>query len=144
MFELVSTVHAMSPGASGGAEGGGSVLVQFIPLILIFLIFWFLIIRPQQRRAKQHRELVRSVKKGDQIYTDSGIRGTIQRVGDDEITVEIAPKVQVRMQRSRVASMVKEGKGGDDKPAKGKDKARDEEADGQDDAEEADTQQKQG
>lgn len=137
MFELVSTVHAMAPGASGGAEGGGSVLVQFIPLILIFLIFWFLIIRPQQKRAKQHRELVRSVKKGDQIYTDSGIRGTVQRVGDDEITVEIAPKVQVRMQRSRVASLIKEGRGGEDKPAKGK--GRDEES--QDDGEEADAQQ---
>lgn len=117
MFPFVREAMAMG---LGGAPGGDqtSVLVQFLPLVLIFVIFWFLVIRPQQRKAKEHRDMVAALKKGDEVYTDSGIRGTIvNRVeeGQLEVTLEIAPKVQVRVLRSRVGDMVKPGKG-EEKP----------------------------
>lgn len=118
MFSLVETAYAMAPSGGGGGGDGSAVLAQFVPLILIFLIFWFLVIRPQQKRAKSHRQLVANLKKGDEIYTDSGIRGTITRVGDETVTVEIAPKVNIRLQRGRVADVVKESRQPDKAEAK--------------------------
>jgi preprotein translocase subunit YajC len=87
------------------------MLSGFLPLILVFAIFWFLVIRPQQKRAKDLRNLVASLKKGDEVYTDSGILGTIQKVAEQSVTLEIAPKVSIRIQRARIAEIVKEGKG---------------------------------
>ena len=110
MFSFVDTALAMAPGASGTADSA-SVLSQFFPLILIFIIFWVFVIRPQQKRAKQHREMVANLKKGDEVYTDSGIRGTIQKVAEDHVTLEIAPKVAIHLMRARVADLVKEAKG---------------------------------
>lgn len=103
------TMPAMS-GLGGG--DGGSMFAQFVPLIMIFVIFWFLVIRPQQKKAKAHRELVKVLKKGDEVSTDGGILGTIQKVADDYVTLEIAPKVPIRIARSRIATVVKSGKGG--------------------------------
>jgi preprotein translocase subunit YajC len=96
-------------GGLGGGEGG-SAFAQFIPIILIFVIFWFLIIRPQQRKAKAHRALVAELKKGDDVITDGGILGTIQKVADDFVTLEIASKVPIRIMRSRISEVVKQGK----------------------------------
>ena len=108
MLDFAPVVFAM---ASAGGDGQtGSLFAQFVPLILIFGIFWFLVIRPQQKKAKAHQELVKNLKKGDEIFTDSGIRGTIQKVADDYVTVEISPKVPIKLIRSRVAEVVKEGK----------------------------------
>lgn len=124
MFPFIETAHAMAPGGGAGGDGA-AVFAQFIPLILIFAIFWFLVIRPQQRRAKAHRQLVAALKKGDEVYTDSGIRGTIQKVGDDVVTLEIAPKVSIRLVRSRVAELVRESRapqqGGKEKEKEAKD-----------------------
>ncbi len=114
MFPFIETAYAMSP--QGGADGA-SMLGSFLPLILVFVIFWFLVIRPQQKRAKEHRNLVANLKKGDEVYTDSGIHGTIQKVGDDSVTLEIAPKVAIRLVRSRIAEVLKEGKGPKAEPA---------------------------
>lgn len=102
MFPFVTEAYAMPPGLT---EGGGA-LMQFAPFILIFLIFWFLIIRPQQKKAKAHRELLLALKKGDEVKTDSGIHGTIARLADDYITLEIANKVQIRIDRPRVVERV--------------------------------------
>jgi len=110
MFSLVDTAYAMAPGASGASDGA-AVLSQFFPLILIFIIFWVFVIRPQQKRAKAHREMVANLKKGDEVFTDSGIRGTIMKVAEDHVTLEIAPKVAVHLLRGRVAEMAKEAKG---------------------------------
>jgi len=110
MFPLIESAYALAPGAGGGGDGA-SMLGGFIPLILVFAIFWFLVIRPQQKRAKDHRNVVASLKKGDEICTDSGIFGTIQKVAENSVTVEIAPKVSVRLVRSRVAEVLKEGRG---------------------------------
>lgn len=91
--------------AAGGA-GGGAAFAQFIPLILIFLIMYFLMIRPQQKRAKQHREMVSNVKKGDTVITQGGILARVASVRDDELEVEIAQGVKIRVVRSTIAQVV--------------------------------------
>ena len=78
-----------------------------LPLVLMFAIFYFLLIRPQQKKAKVHREMLGALKKGDDVYTDSGIRGTIQRIGDETISLEIAPKVVIKVLRARVSDVAK-------------------------------------
>ncbi len=89
--------------ASGGADGGFATL---LPLVLIFVVFYFLLIRPQQKRAKQHREMLGTVRRGDKIVTGGGIMGTVTKVvNDDELAVEIAEGIKIRVQRSLVASV---------------------------------------
>ena len=108
MFPFAS--EALALGGGGIGSDPGSLLAQFFPLILIFIIFWFLLIRPQQKKAKAHRQLVADLKKGDDVLTDGGIRGTIQKVADDLVTLEIAPKVPIRIQRSRISEVLKVAK----------------------------------
>ncbi|MCF3973868.1 preprotein translocase subunit YajC [Paracoccus salsus] len=91
--------------ASGGA-GTGAAFAQFIPLILIFAIMYFLMIRPQQKRVKQHRAMVEALKKGDQVVTQGGILGKVTSVRDDELEVEIAQGVKVRIVRSTVSQVL--------------------------------------
>lgn len=107
LIPLLETAYALPP---GGGEGGLGSLGGFIPLILVFVIFWMLVIRPQQKRAKDQREMNSALRKGDEVITDSGIYGTVQRVGDQQVTLEIAPKVSIRVVRQRIAEMVKESK----------------------------------
>jgi preprotein translocase subunit YajC len=92
------------------SQQGGSSLVAFLPLILMGGVFYFLLIRPQQRRAKAQQALVRSVEVGDEVVTTSGILGTIVGVDEDEdvLTVEIAPGTQIRMVRAGVARRLTE------------------------------------
>lgn len=123
MWPFIQTAYAMAP--SSGSGDTASMLSGFLPLVLVFAIFWFLVIRPQQKRAKEHRNIVSSLKKGDEVTTDSGIYGTIQRVAENSVTLEIAPKVSIRIQRTRIAELVKESKtkepkeSADDTPAEG-------------------------
>jgi len=124
MLDFAATVFAMAPAGQGGDPS--AMFGQFVPLILIFGVFWFLVIRPQQKKAKQHREMVAELKKGDEVYTDSGIRGTIQKVAEDYVTLEIAPKVPIKLMRGRVSEVIKEGKG-EASEKKSKDKDKDEE-----------------
>lgn len=91
---------------AAGSAGPGAAFAQFIPLILIFAIMYFLMIRPQQKRMKQHREMVAALKKGDQVITQGGIIGKVVSVRDDEIEVEIANGVRVRVVRSSVTQVV--------------------------------------
>jgi preprotein translocase subunit YajC len=91
-------------GALGGNGGGqGNPLGAFVPLILMFAIFYFLLIRPQQKKAKLHKEMIGNLKIGDRIVTNGGIYGTIVRMKDTTIILEIAEKVQVEMLRNTVA-----------------------------------------
>ena len=79
----------------------GSGFAQFVPLILIFVIFYFFLIRPQQKKVKEHKAMVESLKKGDKIVTSGGITGTISRVVDnDKVEVEIAENVKVEIVRA--------------------------------------------
>ena len=86
----------------------GQGIAQFIPLILIFVIFYFFLIRPQQKRVKDHKEMVASLKRGDEIITSGGIIGTIDRVmEDDRIEVTIGENVKVQIIRSTITSLLK-------------------------------------
>lgn len=100
MFVTPAFAQAAAPAA------GTAALTQFIPLILIFAIMYFLMIRPQQKRAKQHREMVATLKKGDLIITQGGIIAKVAAVRDDELEVEIASGVRVRVVRSSVSQVV--------------------------------------
>ncbi len=86
----------------------GSGLAQFIPLILIFVIFYFFLIRPQQKRVKDHKAMVESLKRGDEIITSGGIIGTIDKVmEDDRIEVLIGDNVKVQIIKSTITSLLK-------------------------------------
>jgi preprotein translocase subunit YajC len=86
----------------------GQGIAQFIPLILIFVIFYFFLIRPQQKRVKDHKAMVASLKRGDEVITSGGIIGTIDRVmEDDRIEVNIGENVKVQIIRSTITSLLK-------------------------------------
>ena len=89
------------------AAGPMSQLFSFAPLILLFVIFYFLLIRPQQKKAKEHREMVSKLEKGDAVVTSGGIHGTITGVAEDTITVEIAENVRVKVNKEHIAARKK-------------------------------------
>lgn len=92
---------------SGGAGGAGGFLGSLLPLVLIFVIFYFLLIRPQQKRAKEHKAMVDNLRRGDQIVTGGGILGKVTRVTDDEqVEVEIAEGTKVRVYRSTIQAVL--------------------------------------
>ena len=83
-------------------------LAQFIPLILIFVIFYFFLIRPQQKRVKEHRAMVQGLKRGDEVITSGGIIGVVDKVGeDDKIEVRLADNVTVQIVKSTITSLLK-------------------------------------
>ena len=84
-----------------------SMLASFIPLILIFLIFYFLLIRPQQKKQKEHKVLLDSIQRGDEILLSGGILGKVIKVDNDKLTVEISKGVNVTIIRSTVADVIK-------------------------------------
>jgi preprotein translocase subunit YajC len=84
-----------------------SMLASFIPLILIFLIFYFLLIRPQQKKQKEHKILLDSIQRGDEILSSGGILGKVIKVDNDKLTVEISKGVHVTIIRSTVADVIK-------------------------------------
>jgi len=88
-----------------GGQGGANQWMSFLPLILLFVVFYFLLIRPQQKRAKQQKTFIENLKKGDKIITSSGLYGTITGITDDAITIEIAEKVRVKVAKNAVASL---------------------------------------
>ena len=94
--------------AQGAASGGGDFITSLVPLVLIFVIFYFLLIRPQQKRAKEHRAMVDGLRRNDQIVTAGGIVAKVKRVkeGDEEIDVEIAPDVTVKIYRSTITTVL--------------------------------------
>ena len=86
----------------------GSGFAQFIPLILIFVIFYFFLIRPQQKKVKEHKSMVASLKRGDEVVTSGGIVGKIERVlGDDKVDILISENVTVQVVQSTVQSLLK-------------------------------------
>ena len=91
----------VSPGAGG--------LMSFLPLIVIFAVFYFMLIRPQMKRAKEHRNLVSQLGKGDEVVTNGGLLGKITDLSDAFVTVEIAEGVQIKLQRSAVTTVMPKG-----------------------------------
>lgn len=104
----METELAYAMGAPGGGGAQGSSLMSFLPIILIFVIFYFLLIRPQQKRAKEHRNLLGNLKEGDQVLTSGGIYGKITGIKDDKLTVEISDKVRVKVNRGHIATVIRQ------------------------------------
>ena len=102
MFPFESVAYAQA----GGAEA--NPFVSFVPLILIVVVFWFFLIRPQQKRQKEHQKMISELGKGDRIVTTGGLFGTITKIGEDRMTVEIADKVRVQIERGQVSRLDKE------------------------------------
>ena len=103
LTSLTSVVYAMGQ-PPGGAQGGqGNPIMAFLPLIIIFAIFYFLLIRPQQKKQKEHRKFLEALKKGDEVITSGGIIGRISGLSENIVTLEVAPKVNIRVARSQIA-----------------------------------------
>ncbi|GIW41303.1 MAG: preprotein translocase subunit YajC [Candidatus Binatia bacterium] len=88
-----------------------SFLVQIFPLLLVFVVFYFLLIRPQQQKQREHRRMIQNLKKNDEVVTAGGLYGTIVALDDRVVTLEVAPKVHVRVQRDQIASLAKKENG---------------------------------
>jgi len=102
-----------------GTPGAGDFVGMILPLVMIMVVFWFLLIRPQQKRSKEHQELVGKVTRGDTIVTNGGLIGKVTKVVDErELLVEIAENVKVRVARSGVADVRAKGEPVKDEPAK--------------------------
>ena len=100
----------ISPAYAQGATGGSDFLVNLLPIILMFIIFYFLLFRPQQQKMKQHREMLSNVRRGDTVVTSGGIIGKITKVIDDrELEVEIASDTRVRVVRGMISEVRTKG-----------------------------------
>lgn len=98
---------AMAP--QGGDGGGGSLISTLIMFGAIFAIFYFMIIRPQQKRAKEREKLLSNIEKGDKIVTTGGVHATIVGIEDKTVLIEIAPNVKIKVERSAIGSVVSKG-----------------------------------
>ena len=101
---LIPSAYAQ---AAGGAQP--NALVQLLPLVLIFVVFYFLLIRPQAKRAKEHKAMVAALAVGDEVVTSGGILGKVTETGDQFLTVEIADGVRVKVQRHTVGAVLPKG-----------------------------------
>jgi preprotein translocase subunit YajC len=111
---LISPAYAQAAGGTGGFD-----LMAILPLVLIFVVFYFLLIRPQQKRAKDHKAMIAAVRRGDTVVTGGGVIGRVTKVLDDsEVQVEIAEGVRVRVARSTLSEVRSRGEPA--KPAKEK------------------------
>ena len=98
---LISPAYAQAGGAPAGFD-----LISLMPLVLIFVVFYFLLIRPQQKKMKTHREMIGALKRGDKVLTGGGIIGTVVKVEDGELLVEVAKDVRVRVARGTISDLL--------------------------------------
>lgn len=99
---MIEIAYAMGTGGGQGGQSGG--FGALVPLILMFAIFYFLLIRPQQKKQKLHRQMVQNLKKGDRVMTSGGLYGRITGITDTVVTLEISEKVRVKVARSNITS----------------------------------------
>ncbi len=105
MNPFVNVAHAM--GTQGGGGGTEGTLMSMLPLILMFAIFYFLLIRPQQKRAKEHRAMLEALKKGDEVVTSGGMYGRVASIVEDVVTLEVAPNIKIRVQKGAIGQLKK-------------------------------------
>jgi preprotein translocase subunit YajC len=104
---MSTSTMLMTASATAQPSGAMGFFLQFFPLLLIFLIFYMLMIRPQQKRIKEHAATIAAVKKGDEVVTGGGIRGRVTKVMDDEVEVEIAAGTRVKIVKSTLSHVVR-------------------------------------
>jgi preprotein translocase subunit YajC len=107
--EMLLQSHLLAAAAAANPSSGSAVLIGILPWLLIFLIFYVLMIRPQNKRMKEHRASLAAIKKGDEVVTGGGIRGKVVKAGDDELEVEIAQGVRVRVLRGTISQVLTAG-----------------------------------
>jgi preprotein translocase subunit YajC len=102
---LITDAFAQTPAPS---PFGGD-LMAFLPMVLIFVVFYFLLIRPQQKKAKEHRAMLEALQKGDEVVTAGGVVGRVAKLTDQYAAIEIAPSVEINVQRSAIAQLLPKG-----------------------------------
>ena len=111
-FSLISSAIAQTAPAAAPATGAAGMLSSLsgmLPLVLMFVVLYFVMIRPQMRKQKEHRTMIEAVAKGDEILTSGGIIGRITRLGEGNISIEISPGVEVQLQRSAISQVLPKG-----------------------------------
>jgi preprotein translocase subunit YajC len=109
-FIMTGIAFAADSAAGGGMAGGLGGMAQFLPLVLIFVVFYFLLIRPQQKQAKLHQAFLNDLKKGSKIFTKGGLHGVITGIADNVVSLEIAKDVIVKVSRDAIGgSLTKDG-----------------------------------
>jgi preprotein translocase subunit YajC len=99
----------ISDAMAAAPQGQGDALTSLLPLVFIFIVFYFLLIRPQSKKAKEHKQMVEALAKGDEIVTNGGLLGRISKVGDNFVELEVAEGVTVKVQRQAAASLMPKG-----------------------------------
>ncbi|WP_407059120.1 preprotein translocase subunit YajC [Ralstonia syzygii subsp. celebesensis] len=103
---MISDAYAQTAGA---APGAGSGLMSFLPIILMFVVLWFIMIRPQMKRQKETKTMLEALAKGDEVVTAGGILGKVTKVADQYVTVEVAPNTEVTVQKNAVTTVLPKG-----------------------------------
>ena len=108
---MISVAHAQAaaPAAAGGLFGGGDGVMSFLPMILMFVVLWFIMIRPQMKRQKETKAMVDAIKSGDEVITAGGILGKVTKVTDQYIVVEVTAGSEITMQRNAVSQVLPKG-----------------------------------
>ena len=104
---MVNWANAAAQAAPGGAQGASTMTSFVLPMVFMVVIFYFLLIRPQQKKAKEHKALLEALKKGDQVITAGGIHGKITSVDENVVTLEIATGVNIKINKGYIANVVK-------------------------------------
>ena len=103
---FISNAYAQ---AAGAAPAGGSSLMQLLPLVLMFVVLYFIMIRPQMKKQKEHKAMIDALAKGDEVVTAGGLMGRISKVAESSVSLEIASGVEVQCQRSAVVQVLPKG-----------------------------------
>ena len=103
---MISLAYAQTAGAAADPTGG---LMQMLPMILMFVVLWFLMIRPQMKKSKEHKALLAAIAKGDEVVTQGGIVGKVTKVGDSYVSVEIAAGTEVVVQKPSIGMVLPKG-----------------------------------
>ena len=103
---MISLAHAQTAGAAADPTGG---FMQLLPMILMFVVLWFLMIRPQMKKAKEHKALIEALAKGDEVVTGGGLVGKITKVGENYVTLEIAEGTEVTVQKPAIGLVLPKG-----------------------------------
>ncbi len=105
----MTLMNVLALSTPGGAGGGASSIAGFLPIILMFGVFWFLIIRPQKKQANQRKTMIEAIKRGDQILTNGGLFATVRDVKGDRVVATIAENVKVEIAKSSVSAVIEAG-----------------------------------
>ena len=109
LFEGTAWAQGAAPTGPGGEYAG---IIQMLPIVAVVGVFWFLVIRPQSQKAKDHSKMLGNLKRNDDVVTTGGVIGRIVELGDAVVTLEVAPNMRIRVERAQIASLSTYGKGG--------------------------------